>query len=159
MMLPDPALPPALQLPPAMACSEAPVTEDQRRPSEVTVQLVSLEGATCSLTCRRHATLRSLQRELCSLFGKNFPHMAASVCIGESAFSDFDHVPFRLAADHQTVNIVFSRQQTDPSGYDFIHRSRGDRVSLDDECAWEQLVASGETDLSLEEWCWANRCK
>ena len=66
-------------------------------------------------------------------------------------------VPFRLASDDETASVIFSRQLSDPSGYDHIHRRRANRVSLADECAWEHQVDAGETDLSLEEWLWANR--
>ena len=161
MLLPDPAAPPLLQLPPAGAPDDPEMAEADREflSATVTLRLVSLRGASCTLSCRRDATLRSLQRELCSLFGKNHPFTAASVCIGNQAFSDGDDVPFRLASNDETVSVVFGRQVGDPSGYDVIQRRRANRISLADECAWEQQVDTGETRLSLEEWIRVNRGK
>ena len=156
MMLSDPPAPPLLRLPPAGAPGdEAPeVTEADRKDlgATVTVRLLSLEGASCTLSCSRYATLRSLQKQLCSAFGKNYPFIAAAVCVGKDAFSDFEHVPFRSAVDDQAVSVVFTRQLTDPSGYDDIGRKRGYKVTLEHECAWEQARARGETTLDLEEW-------
>ena len=154
MMLSDPPAPPLLRLPPACAPSdEAPeVTEADRQPSTVAVRLVSLEGATCTVSCHRYATLRSLQKQLCAAFGKNYPFTSARVCVDKEAFSDGDDVPFRTAVDHQTANVIFSRQVTDPSGYDEVSRKRGNKITLAHECAWEQARAKGETSLDLEEW-------
>ena len=154
MMLSDPPAPPLLRLPPACAPSdEAPeVTEADRQPSTVAVRLVSLEGATCTVSCHRYATLRSLQKQLCAAFGKNYPFTSARVCVDKEAFSDGDDVPFRTAVDHQTANVIFSRQVTDPSGYDEVSRKRGNKITLAHECAWEQARAKGETTLDLEEW-------
>ena len=154
MMLSDPPAPPLLRLPPACAPSdEAPeVTAADRQPSTVAVRLVSLEGATCTVSCHRYATLRSLQKQLCAAFGKNYPFTSARVCVDKEAFSDGDDVPFRTAVDHQTANVIFSRQVTDPSGYDEVSRKRGNKITLAHECAWEQARAKGETTLDLEEW-------
>ena len=161
MLLPDPATPPLLQLPPAGVPDAPEMAEaDQEFPSaSVTLRRSSLHGASSTLSCHRYATLRSLQREVCSLFAKNYPFCGVSVCIGNQAFSDGDNVPFRCAVDGDTATVIFSRQQTDPSGYDFVQRRRANRVTLADECAFEQQVDSGETELSLEEWIWANRGK
>ena len=157
MVLPDPAAPPMLRLPPAIAPKDdAPEMTDV---ATVTLRLVSLQGSSCTLNCHRYATLRSLQREICSLLAKNYPFCGVSVCIGNQAFSDGDNAPFRCAVDGDTATVIFSRQQTDPSGYDFVQRRRANRVTLADECAWEQQVDNGETDLSLEEWIWASRGK
>ena len=156
MMLSDPPAPPLLRLPPACAPSDgAPeVTEADRQPSNATVavRLVSLEGATCTLSCHRYATLRALQKQLCSAFAKNYPFTSATVCIDKEAFSDGDDVPFRSAMDHQTATLIFSRQVTDPSGYDEVSRKRGNKITLEHECAWEEARAKGETTLDLEEW-------
>ena len=156
MMLSDPAAPPLLRLPPACAPKDeaAEVAEADRQPSSttVTVRLLSLEGAACTLSCNRYATLRSLQKQLCSALGKNYPFTSATVCIDKEAFSDGDDVPFRSAVDHQTANVIFSRQVSDPSGYDEIARKRGNKITLEHECAWEQARAKGETALDLEEW-------
>ena len=157
MMLPDPAAPPMLRLPPACAPKDdAPEMTDG---ATVTLRLVSLQGSSCTLNCHRYATLRSLQREICSLFAKNYPFCGVSVCIGNQAFSDFEDVPFRCAVGGDTATVIFSRQQSDPSGYDFVQRRRANRVSLADGCAWEQQIDTGETDLSLEDRVWANRGK
>ena len=156
MMLSDPPAPPLLRLPPACAPSdEAPeVTEADRQPPSTTVavRLVSLEGATCTVSCHRYATLRALQKQLCAAFGKNYPFTSARVCVDKEAFSDGDDVPFRTAVDHQTANVIFSRQVTDPSGYDEVSRKRGNKITLEHECAWEEARAKGETTLDLEEW-------
>ena len=161
MLLPDPATPPLLQLPPAGVPDAPEMAEADQEflNATITLRLVSLHGASSTLSCHRYATLRSLQREVCSLFAKNYPFCGVSVCIGNQAFSDGDDVPFRCAVDGDTATVIFSRQQSDPSGYDFVQRRRANRVTLADECAFEQQVDSGETELSLEEWIWANRGK
>ena len=156
MQLPDPAAPPALQLPPAAIQNITPIDESEQL--DVTLSLVSLEGATSSLKCCRHSTLRSLQRNLCASFGKNYPHTAAAVCIENITYADFDDVPFLATENHQVVNVVFYKQQADPSGYDIILRSPSARISLEEECSWEQQLASGETNLALKDWYWARRC-
>ena len=156
MLLPDPVVaPPLLQLPPA--CAPKHDVQEMTDGATVTLRFVSLQGASCTLSCHRYATLRSLQRDICSLFGKNYPFCGASVCIGNQAFSDGDDVPFGSAVDDETVNVIFSRQVADPSGYDFVQRRLANRVTLADECAWEQQTDTGETDLSLEEWVRASR--
>ena len=158
MLLPDPVVaPPLLQLPPA--CAPRDDVPEMTDGATVTLHFVSLQGASCTLSCHRYATLRSLQRDICSLFGKNYPFCGASVCIGNQAFSDFEDVPFRCAVGGDTATVIFSRQQSEPSGHDFVQRRRTNRVSLADECAWEQQIDTGETDLSLEDWVWANRGK
>ena len=161
MLLPDPPAPPLLELPPAGApdVPEMVEAEQELLSATVTLRLVSMQGASSMLRCHRYATLRSLQRDICSLFGKNFPFWGASVCIGNQTFSDGDNAPFRCAVDGDTATVIFSRQQTDPSGYDFVQRRLANRVTLEDECAWEQQVDNGETDLGLEEWIWASRGK
>ncbi len=105
MQLPDPAAPPALQLPPAAIQNITPIDESEQL--DVTLSLVSLEGATSSLKCCRHSTLRSLQRNLCASFGKNYPHTAAAVCIEHVTYADFDDVPFLATVNHQVVNVIF----------------------------------------------------
>ncbi len=154
MMGPGPADPPALQLPPADCASsdDAPETTEINHPSTVAVTCVSLEGATVHLVVQRQATLRAMQKQLCAAFGNNYPYTAAAVCIGEEAFSDFEDVPFRLASNYETVNVIFTRQISDPSGYVEISSKRANKITLEEECVWEALVAKGETQLELEEW-------
>ena len=111
MMLPDPAEPTVLHLPPAaIAPGDGEETVAEKSvPNIVTANFVSLEGASVDLTFQRQATLRAMQKQLCAAFGKNFPFTAAAVCIGEEAFSDFEDVPFRLASNYETVNVIFTR--------------------------------------------------
>ncbi len=161
MMGPDPADPPTLLLPPAACASsdDAPETTEINHPSTVAVTCVSLEGATVHLTFQRHTTLRAMQKQLCAAFGKNYPYTAAAVCVGEEAFSDFEDVPFRLASNYETVNVIFTRQISDPYGYVEISRKRSNKITLEEECTWEALVAKGETQLELEEWVFSSqRC-
>ena len=35
---------------------------------------------------------------------------------------------------------------------------RGWLRKLEEECSWEQQLASGETNLALKDWYWARRC-
>ena len=161
MMHPDPADPPKLQLPPAAIPSgngEGAVAA-RSTPDTVAVTFVSLEGTCVHLTFQRHTTLKAMQKQLCSAFGKNFPHAAAVLCVGAKAYSDFEDVPLLEAVNHETANVTFVRQLTDPSGYDQISRKRANRITLEEECTWEALVAKGETQLELEEWVFSpHRC-
>ncbi len=50
------------------------------------------------------------------------------------------------------MSVIFQRQISDPYGYDEIGRKRGNKITLEQECTWEALAASGETTLGLEEW-------
>jgi hypothetical protein len=160
MMLPDPlAAPPSLQLPPAASDGDAPdAMEIKPAPSStVNVRVVSLQGASVDMTFQRHTCLRAMQKQLCAAFGKNFPYSTAAVCVGNEAFSDFEDIPLRLAEDHQTVSVIFQRQISDPYGYDEIGRKRGNKITLEQECTWEALAASGETTLGLEEWAFSSK--
>ena len=164
MMLPDPvASPPILQLPPAACATSDDVPADvgaQPPSSMVTVRCVSLEGATVELTFARDTTLRAMQKPLLRAFGKNYPYSSVAACVGEKAFSDFEDLPLRGALPGDTINVVFARQISDPSGYDQIDRKRGkhgNKVSLEDECRWEAQTIAGETDLGLDEWIFSTK--
>ena len=152
MMHPDPADPPVLQMPPAAADGVQQSSAVEHPSTMVTVTCISLEGASVELNFPRHTTLRAMQKPLCSAFGKNWPYSAAAVCVDEEAFSDFEHVPLRAAKDFDKANVGFTRQISDPYGYDQISRKRGIRITLEDECTWEELATRGETDMDLEEW-------
>ena len=133
-MMRDPADPPFLQLSPAALSigDEAPESVDEPS-TAICVTFVSMEGATCVLRCQRHATLRSLQRPLCSAFCKNYPYDAANLIVGGQAFSDFDDVPLLTASDYDCANVVFTKQLSDPHGYDQIARKRGNHITLEED--------------------------
>ena len=133
-MMRDPADPPFLQLPPAALSIGDGTPESVDEPSAaVCVTFVSMEGSTCVLRCQRHATLRSLQRPLCSAFCKNYPYNAANLIIGGQAFSDFNDVPLLTAADYDCASVVFAKQLSDPHGYDQISRLRGNKITLEED--------------------------
>ena len=115
------------------------------------VTFLSLEGVSVILEFPRQATLKAMQKQLCSVFGKNYPYTAAYLCVGAKAYSDFESIPLLEATDHETANVTFVRQVSDPSGYVEVSRKRSNKITLREECAWEDLVAKGETDLDLEE--------
>ena len=149
MMRPDPADPPAFELP--AACSPNGYGDT------VVVTFISLEGVSVILDFPRRTTLKAMQKQLCSAFGKNYPYTAAYLSIGTKGYSDFDATPLLEAVNGDTANITFVRQIADPSGYVEVARKHANKITLQQECAWEDLVAKGETNLSLEEWIFSAR--
>ncbi len=84
-------------------------------------------------------------------------HVAAVLCVGAKAYTDFESIPLLEATNHETVNVTFVRQISDPSAYDQISRKRANKITLEEECTWEALVAKRETQLELEEWVFSSQ--
>ena len=102
------------------------------------------------LPVQPEADLRSLQKQLCELFGQRFPKMMDAVRIGGEKFDDFGDKPFGDVQDGATVEVLFERT-TDPFFYDLIDRTQR-CGTIEEEILWETERVGGTTLLSYKEW-------
>ena len=102
------------------------------------------------LPVQQEADLRSLQKEICQLFGQPFPKMMAAVRVDGERFDDFGDMPFRAVQDGAQVEVEFE-QTTDPYFYDLADRTQH-RGTIEEEILWETERAEGTTLLSFKDW-------
>jgi len=102
------------------------------------------------LPVQQDADLRSLQEELCRLFGKPFPKMTATVRVNGESFDDFQDTPFRALDPGSLVEVGFE-QTTDPYFYDLIDRTQRPGT-IEEEILWETERAGGTTLLAFKDW-------
>ena len=102
------------------------------------------------LPVQPEADLRSLQKQLCELFGQRFPKMMAAIRIGGERFDEFGDKPFGNVQDGETVEVEFE-QTTDPFFYDLADRTQR-CGTIEEEILWETERADGTTLLSYKEW-------
>ena len=102
------------------------------------------------LPVQPEADLRSLQKELCQLFGQPFPKMMATVRVDGERFDDFGDTPFCAVQDGAQVEVEFERT-TDPYFYDLADRTQR-CGTIEEEILWETERAEGTTLLSFKEW-------
>ena len=106
----------------------------------------------------KEATLRDLQRELCSLFKKPFPkQLAKRVSVLEGDYCDQDDKPFMdVILDKVSAKVAFAENTTECYFYDMVHRT-GPKATLAEEIAWEEECEKGLTNQSLKEWLASRR--
>ena len=102
------------------------------------------------LEVEKRASLRHVQKLLCSIFAERFPCMKASVVVRGEHFASFLDRPFFNCEDGDEIEVAFSPTD-DPFFYDLNDRS-SHKISLEDEMAWEEARASGSTTLDLQAW-------
>ena len=102
------------------------------------------------LPVQPESDLRSLQKQLCQLFGESFPKMKAVVRIGGERFDEFGDKPFGNVQDGEIVEVEFE-QTTDPFFYDLADRTQR-CGTIEEEILWETERVGGTTLLSYKEW-------
>lgn len=120
----------------------------------LTVEFEDLDaGTSVTRLLENSVTLRELQRDLRSAFGKPFPKMQANLVIGDRVFDGFIDTPFSDMLEENgviEVTVCFCRT-TDPFFYDQADRTKL-KYTLADEVAYDTAKESGATELSFSEW-------
>ena len=98
----------------------------------------------------REASLRNVQKEICSVFGERFPAMKADIVFGKAVFDSFIDRPFVACADGDVMEVRF-QPSDDPYWYDFADR-RMPKVSVDTDIEKEAAVTGAETSITPVEW-------
>ena len=100
------------------------------------VILFQCEGDVRPLSVRREATLRDVQKQLCTMFRRPFPKTKCLLDVAGVQYEDFIEKPFEVCVDFTPCRIYFEPTD-DPYFYDLVDRRSTSKLTLHEELEME----------------------
>ena len=101
------------------------------------VILFQCEGVVRPLSVRREATLRDVQKQLCTMFRRPFPKTKCLMDVACVQYEDFIERPFEdIVVDFTPCRIYFEPTD-DPYFYDLVDRRSTSKLTLHEELEME----------------------